>query len=92
MLAYLGKNLTWTITSAIGLVVGISVLALNKTAWGSTPISGPVLPHLPITGPQHGLPPAVPEVNTGLVLLPIVLATLLFASRRLLRQRASENR
>jgi hypothetical protein len=91
MLAYLLKNLSWIITSAVGLVVGISVFLLNKTALGNTPISGPVLPHLPITGPQHGLPPAVPEVNTGLVLLPIVLAILLFTSRRFLR-RGLENR
>jgi hypothetical protein len=92
MLAYLLKNLSWIITSVVGLVVGVSALALNKTAFGGTPISGPVFPHLPLTGPQHGLPPAVPEVNTGLVLLPIVLAILLFTSRHLLRRSSLENR
>lgn len=92
MLAYLGKSLTWIIMSAVGLLVGVSVLVVNKTAWGNTPVSGPVVPSLPITNLPHSPPPAVPEVNAGLVLLPIVLAILLFTSRHLLRRRSLENR
>jgi hypothetical protein len=90
MLAYLGKSLTWIITSTVGLAVGVGALVLSKSS-GYPVVTGPVLPHLPITLPQHP-PPAVPEVNAGLVLLPIVLAVLLFTSRHWLRRGSLENR
>jgi hypothetical protein len=95
MLAYIGKNVTWIITSAVGLVVGVSAAILSNSASASSGTGNwvlPKLPHVPIhPPPHHGPPPAVPEVNTGLVLLPIVLAILLFTSRRFLR-RGLENR
>jgi hypothetical protein len=92
MLAYLRKNLTWIITSAVGLVVGVSAAILSDSASASSGAGNWKLPPAPIhPPPPHGPPPAVPEVNTGLVLLPIVLAILLFTSRRFLR-RGLENR
>jgi hypothetical protein len=83
MLAYPRKTVTWIISSAVGLVVGLGALLLNKPALADT------AEHL---HRHHHDPPAVPEVNTGLVLLPIVLMILLFTSRRLLRRRGLENR
>ena len=83
MLAYLRKSVTSIITSAVGLVVGFGALLLNKPALADT---AEHLRH------HHHNPPAVPEVNTGLVLLPIVLAILLFTSQHLLRRRGLENR
>lgn len=95
MLAYLGKHLTWIITSAVGLVVGVSAAILSDSASASSGTGNPILPKLPPVPihppPPHGPPPAVPEINTGLVLLPIVFAILLFTSRRFLR-RGLENR
>jgi hypothetical protein len=83
MLAYLRKSMTWIITSAVGLVVGAGALLLNK------PVLADAAKHL---HHHHHDPPAVPEVNTGLVLIPIVLAILLFTSQQLLRRRGLENR
>ncbi|MGA7125696.1 MAG: hypothetical protein WBZ19_05285 [Chthoniobacterales bacterium] len=88
MMSLLAKSLGWIITSATGLTVAVTAIVLNKSANGSSAIGIhlPILPpHWP---PSHNPPPAVPEVNTGLVLLPIVFAVLLFASRQLLRKRA----
>jgi hypothetical protein len=85
MLAYLRKSVTWIITSALGLVVGVGALLLNKPALADT---AELLHH----HHHHHDPPPVPEVNAGLVLLPIVLAILLFTSRHLLRRRGLENR
>lgn len=87
MIKFLAKSLGWIITSVIGLTVALTAIVLNKSASG-----GAIGIHLPISPPHwppsHSPPPAVPEVNTGLVLLPIVFAVLLFASRQLLRKRA----
>jgi hypothetical protein len=95
MLAYLGKKLAWIVVSAVGLAVGVSAAILSNSASAPSGASNwvlPKLPHVPIhPPPHHGPPPAVPEVNTGLVLLPIVFAILLFTSRRFLR-RGLENR
>jgi hypothetical protein len=85
MFAHLRKSVTWIIMSAIWLVVGVGALLLNKSALADTALHWHHHHH-------HDPPPAVPEVNTGLVLLPIVLAILLFASRHLLRRRGLENR
>ena len=82
VLAYLRKSVTWIITSAVGLVVGVGTLLLNKPALADT---AELLHH------HHHDPPPVPEVNAGLVLLPIVLAILLFTSRHLLRRRGLGN-
>ncbi|MBV8214819.1 MAG: hypothetical protein JOZ08_16555 [Verrucomicrobia bacterium] len=102
MLAYLGKSLTWIITSTLALVAGVGALVLNSPASEGTTSSGiwkwppqwpphwsPQWPHFP---PPHNPPPAVPEVNAGLVLLPIVLAILVFTSQHLLRRRGLQNR
>jgi hypothetical protein len=89
MLAYLGKSLTVIITSALALVAGLGALVLNSPANAGTSSSGiwklPLPPHWP---PHHNPPTPVPEVNTGLVLLPIVLAILVFTWRQLLHRRA----
>jgi hypothetical protein len=97
MLAYLGKSLTWIITSGLALVAGLGAIVINFPTAGGTNSPGiwkwPVPPHWPPTWPPpHNPPPAVPEVNTGLVLLPIVLAILLFTWRQLLRRRAVGDR
>jgi hypothetical protein len=81
MLAYLGKRLTWIIMSGVVLVIGVGAAILNNSASADT-----VTDNLPLLHHHHSPPPAVPEVNTGLVLLPIVLAILLFTSRRFLRR------
>ena len=92
MLAYLGKSLTWVITSAVALVGGLGAAILSNSASAASGTTNWKLPHLPPNPPPHyGPPPVVPEVNTGLVLLPIVLAILLFTWRRVLR-RGLENR
>jgi hypothetical protein len=88
------KSLGWIITSTIGLTVAVTAIVLNRSASasGTTGNSWPIWPPIwpPGWPPQHNPPPAVPEVNTGLVLLPIVFAVLLFASRQLFRKRTSE--
>jgi hypothetical protein len=94
MLTYLGKNLTWIITSFMGLVLGISGAMLSSSTSASSAATNGILdkfPQVRIHPLPHHPPPAVPEVSTGLVLLPIVLAILLFASRHLLSQRSVEN-
>ena len=92
MLDSLGKRLTWIITSTVGLVVGIGALLLNKIFWAEPTINHKLFPGWPQHWSQHHHPPAVPEVSPGLVLIPIVFAILLFASRRLLRRTGLENR
>jgi len=88
MLRYFGKSVVWMATSAIGLVVGIAALIYSKSGWAETTGKSTWLPpHCP---PHHD-PPVVPEVNTGLVLLPIVLAIFVFTSRQLWRRRGLEN-
>jgi|GEM_PF-2894601 hypothetical protein len=87
MISVIGKSLGWIITSVLGLTLAVGAFVLNKS--GAIGIKWPItLPNWP---PQHQVPPAVPEVNTGLVLLPIVVAVLLFTSRQLLRRRGFEN-
>jgi hypothetical protein len=87
-----GKSLTWIITSFVGLAAGISALVLNNWAWADGVTDKlPLLHHLHHHH-HHDPPPAVPEMNTGLVLLPIVLAILVFTSRHLLRRRGYGNR
>jgi len=96
MFTILGKSLVWVITSALGISIGVGALIFNKSA-SANPAGGnnvllPHFPHFPVWPPPHHVtPPAVPEVNTGLVLLPIVLAILVFASRFLLHRRNLEN-
>jgi hypothetical protein len=67
--------------SGVVLVIGVGAAILNNSASADT-----VTDNLPLLHHHHSPPPAVPEVNTGLVLLPIVLAILLFTSRRFLRR------
>jgi hypothetical protein len=87
---YLGKALTWILTSAVALVIGTAALVVNKSAQAGTSNNGfhwP--PHWP---PHHDPPPVVPEVNSALVLLPIVFAALLFCTRKLWRRRGESTR
>jgi len=93
MFTILGKSLVWVITSALGISIGVGALILNKSASANPAGGNNVLhPHFPLWPPPHHVtPPAVPEVNTGLVLLPIVLAILVFASRFSLHRRNLEN-
>jgi hypothetical protein len=86
MISLLRKSLVWIITSTVGLTVAVTAIVLNKSAAADS-ATGNSLPGWP--PPPHHTPPSVPEVNTGLVLLPIVFAVLLFASRQLLRKRVS---
>jgi hypothetical protein len=95
MNGHLRKVVTWIITSVVGLVVAVgAVIYQTSSRAGTAPDgNGPWqrwTSHLPNL-PHHGSPPAVPEVNTGLVLLPILLAILVFSSRHLLRRRGFEN-
>jgi hypothetical protein len=91
MFAYLGKSITWVIRSAVALVGGLGALVLNQTSSAGAAINNWHPPGFPPWPPHHN-PPVVPEVNTGLVLVPIVLAIFLFTSRRLWRQRSVQNR
>jgi hypothetical protein len=81
MLAYLRKSVTRAITA----VIGVGALLLSRSAFAETALNLHRHPH-------HHDPAPVPEVNTGLVLLPIILAILLFTSQHLLRRRGLENR
>jgi len=83
---YLSNVLTWILTSSVALVVGTIALVGNKSALGDTDNDHVWgwqhhWPH------HHHAPPAVPEVNPSLVLLPIMFAVLLFSTRQLLRRR-----
>jgi hypothetical protein len=82
MISLLQRRLGWIITSVVGFTVAVTALVLNKAAAADSATGNGLLP-------AHHHPPVVPEVNTGLVLLPIVFAILLFASRQLLRNRVS---
>jgi hypothetical protein len=87
MLAYLGKRLTWLITTGVVLVTGVGAAILSNSAAASGNPGNWILPNSPFNPhPHHSPPHPVPEMNTGLVLLPIVLAILLFTSRRFLRR------
>jgi hypothetical protein len=99
MMSLFGKSVTWIVASVFGLVfaVGAAVIYGGSGSDKGTVVSPLWPPHLqpqlpPDLPPHHVLPPVVPEVNTGLVLLPIVLGILLFASRQLLTKRAVQNR
>jgi hypothetical protein len=89
-MSLLRKRIACVITSALGLVVGAGVFVFNKSA-AADPVSNG---WWPIWAPphHHPAPPAVPEVNTGLVLLPIVLAIVPFTWRHLLRRRSFGSR
>lgn len=90
MITLLGKTVTWIVTSTVGLVFAVSAIVLNR----ATTAEGSIVDNLKLHWPphHHHHPPVVPEVNTGLVLLPIIVGILLIASRQLLRGRAAENR
>jgi hypothetical protein len=85
MISLLRKSLGWIITFIVGLTFALTAIVLNKSAAADS-TTGNSLPVWPL---PHHTPPAVPEVNTGLVLLPIIFAVLLFASRQLLGKRVS---
>ena len=96
MLKKVGKRLIWILTSGVTLAAGIGALVLSKgAAAGKAAAAGTtatINPQWQVLLPPHHHPPVVPEVNTGLVLLPIALAILLFSSRHLLRRQRLENR
>jgi hypothetical protein len=83
-----GNRLRGVFRSAATLLVSCSALLLNHSAWAK-PIEIP--PGL-LRHPHHHPVPAVPEVNTWLVLVPIVLAVMLWSSLQLYRGRAPEKR
>jgi hypothetical protein len=87
---YLGKALTWILTSAVALVIGTVAVVVNKSALAGTSNNGFQWP--PQWPPHHDPPPVVPEVNSALVLLPIVFAVLLFCTRQLWRRRSESTR
>jgi hypothetical protein len=87
---YLYKALTWILTSAVALVIGTVALVVNKSALAGTSNNGwQWPPHWP---PHHDPPPVVPEVNSALVLLPIVFVVLLYCTRQLWRRRSEGSR
>lgn len=87
MINRLAESLGWIVASTIGLSVTVIAIVLNKWSPGDGGDSLPIsVPSLPL---HHNPPPTVPEANAGLVLLPIVFAVLLFASRQLLRKQVS---
>ena len=95
------KGLRRVCTSAAALLLAASTLVFNNSAmaqsssnvpgwWPLPPGWWPFPPWWP-TGPGHDhKPPCVPEFNSGLVLIPVVIAVLLFASRQLLRRRDAQ--
>jgi hypothetical protein len=83
---YLRKVLTWALTSSAALVLGAVALVLNKSALAAADDSALSWSR---HWHHHHDPPAVPEVNSGLVLLPIVFAVLLFCTRQLLRRQSA---
>jgi len=89
MMNYLGKALTWILTSTVALVIGTVALVVNKSALAGTSDNDF---HWPPWPPHHDPPPVVPEVNSALVLVPIVFAVLLFCTRQLWRRRGESSR
>jgi hypothetical protein len=78
---HIGKALTWILTSSVAVVIATIALVGNKPALADTN-SGSLWHHWT----HHHDPPTVPEVNSGLVLLPIMFAVLLFCTRHLWRR------
>jgi hypothetical protein len=70
-------------TSAAALLLGTSVWGLNNAVFAqtTTTLQG-LIPPKPV--------PATPEVNMGLVMAPIAIAILLFATRKMWRKRAPQ--
>ena len=75
------KGLKGILRSASALLLSASVFALNHSAAAQ---SGLKLPWPPLHPPKH---PVVPEVNTGLVLIPVIIAILLLSWRHLWQHR-----
>jgi len=95
MLSYLGKRLAWVLTSVVALVGGMVALAISKGVvvgkGAAAHTTATVDPQWSAFWPHHH-PAPVPEVNTGLVLLPIALAIMLFSSQHLWRRQRQGNR
>jgi hypothetical protein len=85
MMTYLSRVLTWILTSSVALVIGTVALIANKSTLADTNNNN----LWPWPHHHHPTPPAVPEVNAGLVLLPIVFVAGLFCTRQLLRRRSA---
>jgi hypothetical protein len=79
----LRNRLSSVFRSAAGLVLSCSAFLLNHAAWAD-PIGIPpgLLKH------HHHHP--VPEVNAGLVLIPIAIVIMLLSSLQLFRARAAQ--
>jgi len=99
MISYLDfrNGLKRLVKPAAALLLATSALALsNSTGSLLGPVtrphySGPPvaeLPWLPLHLHHHPRPPTAPEANTGLVLIPIVIALMLLSSRQILRARS----
>ena len=74
----LRKALNRVFTFATTLTLALVTFVFNGSAVGL---------ELPAPPPPHN-PPCVPEANTGLVLIPIVIAVMLVASLQLFRKPA----
>jgi hypothetical protein len=80
------NRLRLALTSAATVLLGAGAFTFNSPALAQQAIKVP--PILPTPPKLH----IVPEMNTGLILVPIVIAILLFSSRRLLRRSAAQDR
>ena|SRR5580704_16374486 len=91
----LRNGLKRMVKPAAALLLATSALALSNSTGG---LLGPVtktnqhgppvaeLPWLPLHLHHHPRPPAAPEANAGLVLIPIVVAVMLLSSGQILRR------
>jgi|HubBroStandDraft_4_1064222.scaffolds.fasta_scaffold1006336_1 hypothetical protein len=78
----LGRFVKW----GTGLLLSVGAALFSKSAAAHYIVLWP-----PLHWPHHPKPPCVPEVNTSLVLLPVMVVVLLVASVQALRKRSSQN-
>ena len=81
----LRNRLSSAFRSAAALLLSCGLFLLNHPAWADP--TG-----IPPGWPKHHHHPVVPEVNTGLVLIPIAIVIMLLSSLQLFRARAAQKR
>jgi len=81
----LRSRLSSVFRSAATLLLSCSVFLLNHPAWADPT-------RIPPGWLKHHHHPVVPEVNTGLVLIPIAIVIMLLSSLQLFRGRAAQKR